>query len=244
MPRIPTVRNQAGFAPLNLPRPRRFDIGGGAFRALEGFGENLGRIADRLQDSQDDHEFEKAGRTYNAEADAVLLGLKQDPNYLDHPATGLKQLKDAQKRITGSTQNPRVKERLNRFYETTEPGLLFKINSQALGIGVVQQKASLFQIREELVDEAAKAETEEEIKEKAAEYSALVEKDAERGILNALEAQKEKAGFLNRVDQVRDELRKEARIEENQRIKREKEEAVEARNQSNTEFYRKLQDNN
>jgi len=158
MPKIPTFQNRAGFAPLRLPRPRAFDIGRGGFVALERFGNNLGRIAAGLQDSQDDHEFEKGGRTYNAQADAILLGLKQDPNYLDHPATGLKQLKDAQKEILGGVQNPRVKERLNRFYETTEPGLLFKIRSQALEIGIVQQKASLFKLRDELVNEAAQAE--------------------------------------------------------------------------------------
>ena len=53
MPRISTVQNQSGFAPLNLPPPRAVDIDGGAVRPVEGFGESLERIADRLQRNAD-----------------------------------------------------------------------------------------------------------------------------------------------------------------------------------------------
>jgi len=49
MPKIPTVQNRAGFAALRLPRPRAFDIGGGAGRALEGLGLTLGDIARQRQ---------------------------------------------------------------------------------------------------------------------------------------------------------------------------------------------------
>ena len=66
MPKILTVQYRSGFAPLNLPRPRAVDLGGGAFRAVEGFGDSLGRIADRLQENVDELELSTLEGEYTA----------------------------------------------------------------------------------------------------------------------------------------------------------------------------------